>query len=194
MAGYGSYPVQLVGEYEERVNRVLWLIKWLLLIPHIVLLSLLQFPTIFTVPLSWLIILVIGRNPEFLWGYHAGLLRWSWRVNYYSYGVGNTDRYPPFSFGSRDDYPADLLIEYPERSSRLTTLFRWLLIIPHWIIVYFLGMITGLLVLVALLLVLITGRYSESLYDIIMRLNLWQYRVSAYGALLVDEYPPFSFD
>lgn len=194
MAGYGSYPVQLVGEYEERVNRVLWLIKWLLLIPHIVLLSLLQFPTIFTVPLSWFIILVIGRNPEFLWGYHAGLLRWSWRVNYYSYGVGNTDRYPPFSFGSRDDYPADLLIEYPERSSRLTTLFRWLLIIPHWIIVYFLGMITGLLVLVALLLVLITGRYSESLYDIIMRLNLWQYRVSAYGALLVDEYPPFSFD
>ncbi len=194
MAGYSSYPVDLVGEYEERVNRVLWLIKWLLLIPHLVVLSLLQFPTIFTVPLSWLIILIIGRNPEFLWGYHSGLLRWSWRVNYYAYGVGNTDRYPPFSFSSREDYPADLLIEYPERSSRLTTLFRWLLIIPHWIIVYFLGMITGVLVLVALVLVLITGRYSESLFDIIMQLNLWQYRVSAYGMLLVDEYPPFSFE
>ena len=194
MAGYSSYPVELVGEYDERVNRVLWLIKWLLLIPHIVVLSLLQLPTIFTVPLAWVIVIIIGRNPEFLWTYHSGLLRWSWRVNYYSYGVGNTDRYPPFSFGSKDDYPADLLIEYPETSSRLTTLFRWLLIIPHWVIVSFLGMITGLLVLVALVLVLITGRYSESLFDIIMRLNLWQYRVSAYSTLLVDEYPPFSFD
>ena len=115
-------------------------------------------------------------------------------MNYYSYGVGNTDRYPPFAFGSREDYPADLLIEYPERSSRLTTLFRWILIIPHWIIVYFLGMITGLLVLVSLLLVLITGRYLEALFDIIMRLNQWQYRVSAYAYLLVDQYPPFSFD
>ena len=194
MAGYGSYPVELVGEYGERVNRLLWLVKWLLLIPHAVVLTLLQWLTILTIPLSWLIILIIGRNPEFLWGFHAGLLRWNWRVNFYAYGVGNTDRYPPFSFSSREDYPADLLIEYPESSSRLTTLFRWLLIIPHWIIVYFLGMITGILVLAALLLVLITGRYSESLFDIIMRLNLWQYRVSAYGSLLVDEYPPFSFD
>ena len=64
MAGYGSYPVELVGEYEERVNRVLWLVKWLLLIPHIVVLSLLQLPTIFTVPLSWLIILIMGRTPN----------------------------------------------------------------------------------------------------------------------------------
>ena len=86
------------------------------------------------------------------------------------------------------------MIEYPERSSRLTTLFRWLLVIPHWIIVYFLGIINGLLVFLALLLLLITGNYSEGLFDIIMRLNLWMYRVSAYSALLVDEYPPFSFD
>ena len=193
MAGYGSYPVELVGDYQQRVNRVLWLVKWLLVIPHVVVLSLLQLPTIFTVPLSWIIIIIIGRNPEFLWGYHSGLLRWSWRVNYYAYGVGNTDQYPPFAFGSMDDYPAELLIEYPERSSRLTTLFRWLLVIPHWIIVYFLGIINGLLVFLALLL-LITGNYSEGLFDIIMRLNLWMYRVNAYSALLVDEYPPFSFD
>ena len=193
MAGYDSYPVELVGDYQQRVNRVLWLVKWLLVIPHVVVLSLLQLPTISTVPLSWIIIIIIGRNPEFLWGYHSGLLRWSWRVNYYAYGVGNTDQYPPFAFGSRDDYPAELLIEYPERSSRLTTLFRWLLVIPHWIIVYFLGIINGLLVFLALLL-LITGNYSEGLFDIIMRLNLWMYRVSAYSALLVDEYPPFSFD
>ncbi len=194
MAGYGAYPVELAGEYEERVNRVLWLIKWLLAIPHVVVLGLLSIPIILTIPLSWLAIIITGRYLSFLWGYHTGLLRWSWRVNFYTYEAGNTDQYPPFSFESRDDYPADLIIEYPESSSRLTALFRWLLVIPHWIIIYFLGMIRDILVLIALLATLFTGRYPESLFDIIMGMNRWVYRVSAYSMLLVDDYPPFSFD
>ena len=194
MAGYGAYPVELTGEYQARVNRVLWLIKWILTIPHLIVLWFLSIPTIVSLPVSWLIILITGSYPSFLWGYHTGLLRWIWRLNFYSYGVGATDRYPPFSIASRYDYPADLHIEYAESSSRLTTLFRWLLIIPHWIVVYFLGMITGILVLLALLAVLFTGRYPESLFAVIMGMNRWAYRVNAYGWLLVDEYPPFSFD
>ena len=65
MAGYGAYPVELAGEYQERVSRVLWLIKWILIIPHYVVLGLLSIPTILTVPLSWLIIIIMGRYPEF---------------------------------------------------------------------------------------------------------------------------------
>jgi hypothetical protein len=194
MSAYYDYPVELTGEYQERVNRLLWLIKWILVIPHYIVLWFLSIPTILTVPLSWLIIIIMGRYPEFLWGYHTGLLRWGWRVNFYTYDAGNTDQYPPFSFGSRDDYPADLIIEFPESSSRLTALFRWLLVIPHWIIVYFLGAIRDLLVLIALIATLFTGRYPESLFDIIMGMNRWVYRVSAYSVLLVDDYPPFSFD
>ena len=194
MAGYGAYPVELAGEYQERVNRVLWLIKWILIIPHGIVLWFLYIPTILTIPLSWLIIIIMGRYPEFLWGYHSGLLRWTWRVNFYSYGAGATDRYPPFSFQSRDDYPADFNIEYPETLSRLSTLFRWLLVIPHWIIIYFLGAIADILVFFALVIVLFSGRYPKSLFDIIMGMNRWVYRVNAYGWLLVDEYPPFSFD
>lgn len=194
MAASSAYPVELVGEYQERVNRFLWLIKWILLIPHFIVLWFLSIPTIFTTPLAWLAVIIMGRYPSFLWGYHAGLLRWGWRVNFYSYSAGNTDQYPPFSFASSDSYPADVIIEYPERSSRLTGLFRWLLVIPHWIIVYFLSAITDILVLIALVLLLFTGRYSQSFFDIIMGLNRWQYRVAAYGWLLVDDYPPFSFD
>ena len=194
MAAYSDYPVELAGEYQERVNRVLWLIKWILIIPHGIVLWFLYIPTILTIPLSWLIIIIMGRYPEFLWGYHSGLLRWTWRVNFYSYGAGATDRYPPFSFQSRDDYPADFNIEYPETLSRLSTLFRWLLVIPHWIIIYFLGAIADILVFFALVIVLFSGRYPESLFDIIMGMNRWVYRVNAYGWLLVDEYPPFSFD
>ena len=194
MTAYSDYPVNLVGLYEESPNRFLWLIKWVLAIPHAIVLWFLSLPTILTIPLSWLIIVTAGRYPSFLWAYHAGLLRWNWRVNYYSYEAGATDRYPPFSFASIDDYPADIDIEYPERSSRLTVLFRWLLIIPHWIIVYFLGMIRNLLVLIALVALLFTGRYPASIFEIVMGLNRWMYRVSAYGTLLVDQYPPFSFD
>ena len=194
MAASGAYPVELVGEYSERVNRFLWLIKWILLIPHFVVLWLLSIPTIITTPLSWLAVIIMGRYPSFLWGYHAGLLRWGWRVNFYSYEAGNTDQYPPFAFGSKDDYPADLVIEYPETSSRLTGFFRWLLVIPHWIITYFLGAVRNILVLIALVITLFTGRYHEGIFNIIMGLNRWVYRVNAYGWLLVDAYPPFSFD
>ena len=194
MSVYSDYPVDLVGHYEEQVNRFLWLVKWLLVIPHAIVLWFLGLPTILTIPLSWLIIVIGGRYPSFLWAYHAGLLRWNWRMNFYSYEAGTTDRYPPFSFESRDDYPADIRIEYPERSSRLTVLFRWLLIIPHWIIVSFLGTIRNLLVLFALVVLLFTGRYHASIFEIVMGLNRWIYRVSAYGSLLVDEYPPFRFD
>jgi hypothetical protein len=194
MAAYSDYPVELAGEYQERVNRVLWLIKWQLVIPHAIVLWFLSIPTILTIPVAWVAIIIMGRYPSFLWGYHTGLLRWTWRVNFYSYGAGATDRYPPFSFQSRDDYPADFNIEYPETLSRLSTLFRWLLVIPHWIIIYFLGAIADILVFFALVIVLFSGRYPESLFDIIMGMNRWVYRVNAYGWLLVDEYPPFSFD
>ena len=194
MAGYSDYPVELRGDYEERVNRFLWLIKWILIIPHAIVLWFLSIPMILTLPLSWLIIIIMGRYPGFLWGYHSGWMRWGWRVNFYSYEAGNTDQYPPFSFQSREDYPADLIIEYPESSSRLTTLFRWLLVIPHWIVVYFLDMIRNILILLALLATLFTGRYPKSLFDIIIGMNRWIYRVGAYSMLLVDDYPPFSFD
>ncbi len=194
MAGYGSYPVDLVGDYEERVSRFLWLIKWLLTIPHLIILAIVSIPTFLTLPVSWLAVVVLGRYPHLLWAYHAGLMRWAWRVNFYSYQAGNTDQYPPFSFESRSDYPADIDIEYPESSSRLTGCFRWLLIIPHWVITGILSNIVSILVLFALVIVLFTGRYPEGMFDIIMGMNRWIYRVNAYAWLLVDDYPPFSFD
>lgn len=194
MAANTNYPVELVGDYTERVNRFLWLIKWLLIIPHIVVLWLLSIPLIVTLPVSWLAVVILGRYPGFLWAYHSGLLRWSWRVNFYSYEAGNTDQYPPFSFGLREDYPADLIIQYPERSSRLTGFFRWLLVIPHWIIAGVLSEVAGILVFFALVITLFTGRYPEGMFNIVMGMNRWIYRVSAYGWLLADQYPPFSFD
>ena len=187
------YPVSLTGEYPERLNRFLWLIKWVLVIPNLIVLWALNWPTLVTVPFTWLFIIIAGRYPRVLWNYHSGLLRWGWRVGFYSYSMGATDEYPPFSLVPAD-YPAELQIEYPERSSRLTTLFRWLLAIPQWFISSILGEVLGLLVLLGLVVLLITGDYPRTLFDFNMGLNRWRYRVSAYSMLLRDEYPPFSFD
>ena len=194
MAAYHDYPVELVGDYPEQINRLLWIIKGFLLIPHMIVLGLLSLVTIVTTPIAWLAVVTLGRHPGFLWTFHSGILRWKWRINFYAFHAGGTDRYPPFSFESRRDYPADLEIEFPETSSRLTGLFRWVLIIPHWIIVGLLSEIVGILVFIALVIVLFTGRYPEGMFHIIMGINRWIYRVNAYGWLLVDDYPPFSFD
>ncbi len=194
MVSSDPYPVQLVGSYQGQVNRFLWLIKWILVIPHIIVLWLLSLPVLLTTPIAWLAVIILGRYPPLLWSYHVGLLRWGWRVNFYAYEVGNTDQYPPFSFASREDYPADLAVEFPANSSRLTALFRWLLIIPHWIVTAILTEIVGILVLFALIILLFSGRYPEGLFNIVMGMNRWIYRVNAYGWLLADKYPPFSFD
>ena len=193
MAASYDYPVAVEGEYQERINRFLWLIKWILAIPNWFVLLIFSIPSIVTYPAAWLIIIITGRYPRWLWDYHFGLLRWGWRLNFYAYQMGGTDRYPPFSLGDQD-YPASITIEYPLTSSRLTVLFRWILVIPHWIIVSIISEVVSILVLIALVVVLITGAYPRTLFDFNLGLNRWRYRVSAYGGFLRDEYPPFGID
>ena len=192
MSLYG-YPVSVDGDYEEPLHRFLWLLKWFLVIPHWVVLGLLSIPQILSYPAAWLAIIILGRYPRLLWDYHVGLMRWQWRLNYYAYQMGATDEYPPFSMAERD-YPASIAIEYPESSSRMTALFRWILIIPQAIISSLIGDLVGILVFISLVSLLFTGRYPKALFDVNLGLNRWRYRVGAYGALLRDEYPPFSID
>jgi hypothetical protein len=136
-------------------------------------------------------------------------------VAFYSYGVLGTDRYPPFSLDPAD-YPADLDVVYPPRLSRGLVLVKWwLLALPHLIVVGLLtgavtwtigaqadaqvrltlgGGVVGLLVLVAAVVLLVRGRYPQSLFDLVLGLQRWVYRVIAYVALMTDVYPPFRLD
>jgi hypothetical protein len=188
-------------------------VKWLLLIPHYVALAVLWLGFSVLTFVAGIAILFTGRYPRALFDFNLGVLRWTWRVVYYAFGVNGTDRYPPFTLGDAPDYPASFHVTYPEQLSRGLVLVKWwLLAIPHYVVVGILAggstigwkdgdrfsfTTTGLiswLVLVAVVVLLFTGRYRQSLFDLVMGLNRWVYRVIVYVALMTDEYPPFRLD
>jgi len=197
------------------VSRALWLVKWLLAVPHYIALALLGFGAVFVWLYALVAIVATGRYPRPAFDYLLGVLRWGWRVTYYLYNAAATDDYPPFTLADVPGYPARLDVDYPERLSQGLALVKWwLLAIPHYLILALLfGLTAGreqvegqvvrefnwpglvpILVLVALLSVLINGRYPQRLYDLVMGMNRWRFRVLAYVLLMTDAYPPFRLD
>ncbi len=209
----GGRPVRLQGRRDEPLNRWLWLVKWLLLIPHLIVLVVLWLAFWVVTVIAFFAVLFTGRYPRSLFDFNAGVLRWTWRVTFYGYSALGTDRYPPFSLGHEPDYPATLEIAYPEHLSRGLVLIKWwLLAIPHYLVLSIIGGglfigfggraavtlpfggLLGILVVVAAVALLFTGRYPDGVYDFVLGLDRWVYRVIAYVALMRDEYPPFRLD
>ena len=210
------YPVRIDAAEEAEASRGLWLVKWLLLIPHYVVLFFLWVAFGVVTVIAFFAILFTARYPRGLFDFNVGVLRWSWRVQYYGYGALATDRYPPFTLAEVPDYPAHLDVAYPERLSRGLVLVKWwLLAIPHYLILSILvggGIwlgghaassangwdasvsLIGLLLCIAAVVLLFTGRYPRSLYDFVVGIDRWSLRVAAYVGLMTDRYPPFWLD
>ncbi len=207
-----TYPLTLKGELTDPPNSGLWLIKWLLAIPHYIILVFLVIGFIVAWVIALFAIVFTSKYPRGLFDYNVGVLRWCWRVGFYSYQALGTDKYPPFTLKSVADYPADLEVEYPERLSPGLALVKWwLLAIPHYIVVGILvggwswswnsapwsagngegaGLILALVIIAAVIL-LFTGKYHQDIFRLVMGMNRWVYRVAAYAALMTDKYPPF---
>jgi hypothetical protein len=205
-----SQPVRLEGELQPGLSRGLWLVKWFLLIPHLIALGFLWSTFVVLTIVAGVTQLRGGRYPRRIFDFNLGVLRWTWRVNFYGYGALGTDRYPPFTLGPAPDYPARLEIDYPEEQvTGQALLSTWLAGIPQYVIAAILGggagiawaaehsIFTGLigvLVFVAALSLAFRGEYPRSLFDLVIGLNRWVVRVVAYGALLTTAYPPYLLD
>lgn len=205
------YPVRLDARLDNP-SRWLWLVKFVLVIPHIVVLVFLWIASTLLTIGAGVAILFTGRYPRAIFDFNVGVMRWTWRVSYYGISAFGTDRYPPFSLQPDPAYPADFTVDYPEHLSRGLVLVKWwLLALPHYLIVGVFsggfgigwtgswrlasgGGLIGLLALVAIIVTAAKREYPQSLFDFIMAMNRWCFRVLAYAALMRDEYPPFRFD
>ncbi len=200
-------PVALVGVLDPNVSRWQWLVKWFLAIPHYVVLFFLWAALFLLTVVAFFAILFTGRYPEAIFDFNVGVIRWTWRVNFYAgHGGIGTDIYPPFRLADVPDYPAHFDVAYPHQLSRGLVLVKWwLLAIPQYLIIAAVTASYGrngtqvfslvtLLILVAGFALLFTGRYPPKLFDLTVGVNRWYYRVLVYVLLMTDRYPPFRLD
>jgi uncharacterized protein DUF4389 len=201
--------IRLDGTLDPPLSRWLWLVKWFLLIPHIIILAVLWLGLILSVIATFFALLFTARYPLRLFAYNLGVLRWSWRVAFYSYSTLGTDKYPPFTLDDVAEYPAHLSIDYPEFQRRGFRLIgRWLIGIPQYILggifagggvgvtwhFGFGGGVVGVLVFIAAILLLFKNRYPQDLFDFVMGFNRYVVRVLAYAIFMTPDYPPFRLD
>ena len=217
MAAAATYPVRVDASLDAPLSRWLWIVKWILVIPHYVVLAFLWVAFVVLSVVAFAAILFTGTYPRPIFDFNVGVLRWTWRVQYYSIGAFGTDRYPPFTLAEDPSYPAHLQIAYPERLSRGLALVKWwLLAIPQYLVI---GLFTsggiwlasrpdyagyqyssagwgliGLLAVIAAAILMVTGRYPQQIFDFVLGMDRWVLRVAAYASLMTDQYPPFRLD
>jgi len=203
-----SHSLTFKADLSKPPSRALWLVKWLLLIPHFIVLALLWVAYTVVAIIAFIAILFTARYPRKLFDFNVGVLRWTWRVGFYGYWILGTDEYPPFSLKSTD-YPADLDVEYPEKLSRGLIFVKWLLAVPHYLVLAplmglgqwnqaepgfpVIGLILILAIIIAILL-LFTKKYNKDIFKLNTGIIRWMFRVMVYVGFMTDQYPPFKLD
>jgi len=192
------YPLSFRLEAPPEVDRWRPFVHWLLVIPHLIVLYLLQMVASLCAFVGWFAILFTGKLPEGLAGLITMTIRYQMRALTYWYFL--REAYPPFTFDTTVADPGDDpqihvdLVPELEHRSRLTVFFRGLLVIPSAIVLALIGIGVSVVLLIAAFVVLFTARWPEGMRDFVLGYFRWTTRLSGYALLLTDEYPPFSLD
>jgi hypothetical protein len=176
--------------YPESLSRWKLLVKWLLVIPHLLVFGLLGLAFVVVVVIAWFAILITGQFPRGLWEFALLYMRWSANITTYA-TTYQSDEYPPFGDAP---YPARLDLEYPEHLSRWKIFLKWLLVIPNLVVLAVVLFAAAIAVVVSWLAILVTGEYPRALFAFVTGAYRWGHRTGAYLFLMTDRYPPFSLE
>jgi hypothetical protein len=198
-----AYPISLDVIRPETSSRLLnfplaigLLIRAILTIPHSIVLYFLGLVAGVLYLIATFAILFTGKFPQGMYNFVAGVMRWNSRVTIYTLGL--VEPYPPFTTEDRGDYPVRWSVTYPEKSSRLLNfpvfglLIKYILLLPHLVVVAFLAIVLYLILIIAPFAVLFTGRYPAGMHGFAVGFERWSVRLSGYLLALTDRYPPFS--
>ena len=200
MPGRSSYPVRVEFDEQEPINR-LWgipilghIVRGLILLPHFILIAVLSWLVGLSILVSWIPILVNGRPAGWMTGLYGGMYRWATRAA--AYWLMLTDKYPPFGF----DAPHSVRVEIDpdQRVNRLWGIpflglwVRSVILIPHFIVLWFVAIAMFFVLLVSWIPVLLNGRMASWGYTILGGYLRWTSRVTLYLLMVTDRYPPFA--
>ncbi len=180
-----EYPARLDIEYPQSLDRISTLLRPLFAIPILFLMYFM--PGFMSVPVL-LMLLVRRKYPRWWFDFNLEMTRLWNRVNAYLNLM--TDQYP----STDEEQTVKLDLDYPDAAqlSRWLPLVKWLLAIPHYIVLAVLGFLQLPVVLIAWLAIIFTGSYPRPLFTYMLNVERWLLRVEAYAFLLItDRYPPF---
>jgi hypothetical protein len=183
------FPLRFDVEYPQKLSRLLIFVKWLLAIPHLIVVYLLGYVLSLLTFIAFFAILFTKQYPEALFNFVVGIQRWTF--NTYAYVGLLRDEYPPFSFDS-GQYPVNLDVERAPELSRWLIFIKWLLVIPNLIVLAIVGIAAFVVTIIAWFAILFTGSYPRGMFDFVVGAMRWSARANAYTYLWTDRYPPFS--
>lgn len=189
-----EYPVRLELNRDFEVERWRPLVNWLLAIPQLIVVYVLGIVFEVLAIIAFFTVLFTKKIPTGIFGVMAMYQRYSWRVN--SFALFMRNEYPPFTFETTaadpGTDPAAFSIEEPAVLNRWLPLVKWLLAIPHYIVLVFLFIAVAVVKLITFFAVIFTGRYPEGMRDFVVGVFRWSVRVQSYVFFMTDVYPPFS--
>lgn len=183
------YPVILHIPRPERTSRLYAFFRWFLALPHILFLFPYSIFIAFVQFLTFWGIIFTGNHPRVFREPNERFFRYSSLI--FAYLMFLSDEYPPFSGDPSRLYPVRIEVSFPEKMSRLEVFFRFLLILPVGVFGVFYAAMIQIILFITFWVILLTGRISDGLWNLLKHYFIFATRVNAYAYFLTDEYPPF---